>query len=431
MIDINNQPAKPLNPILAGIYGAIVALGCAYALSYVFAHFGLGVLRASEAGQATLASHNSEVFGRAALNLYAAQHVTLFGRGDIASSVGDAFPVRLFASLTLPITVWTIIPVFALLLAGYVTALSRRNTGRWGMLLPAMSAGLLYALTLAALSGVARAKIGSFVMPEIGGFSANPPPLTFRPEGTSVLAFVCGFGLLFTYLGGLIAVRSNERGSEPGKWWASAKAAVLAALVVQVLMLVTVGVLLASGSRRADDRVEGERIVEMIPSTVGVAYLMANGATLQADLESRVRSEQPTRKTFGARISLYKGIVKEERGKISKKPVPLQATIPVAVLAALGFVLAGWLAVRWGARGGSLPTAGRIAIIHTPYLIVLAVLCSMKLVQSDPLTVTTITVRPMVDLLWIFYSFAAVFVLSMVGAHLANRRVVSFRAHSR
>jgi hypothetical protein len=429
MIEINSQPAKPLNPVLAGIYGAIVALGCAYALSYVFAHFGLGVLGAYEAEQAPLASRDSEVFRRAALNLYAAQHVTLWGSGGIAGSVGDAFPGRLFASLTLPITLWTIIPVMALLLAGYVVAASRRDTSRWGMLLPAMSGGLLYALVLAALSGVVRAKIGSFAMPEIGGFSANPPSLTFRPEVTSVLVFGCGFGLLFTYIGGLIAVRSNERNYQPGKWWTSAKATILAALIVQVLMLAMAFVWLALGSRRADDRVESGRIVEMIPSAIGIAYVMANGAVLQADLESRVRFEQHIQKTIGARMSLYKGIVEEERGKVSRKPAPLRVTIPVAILTAIGFAFAGWLAVRWGARGGSLPTAGRIAIIHTFYLVVLAVLCSMELVQSDSLTTATIIIRPMIDR-WIFCSFAAVFVLSMIGTYLASRRVVSFRAHS-
>jgi len=429
MIKINGKLVKPLNPVLAGIYGAIVALGCAYALSYVFAHLGLGVLGAYESGRATLAYRDLEVFGRAALNLYAAQHVTLFGRGDIAGSVGDAFPGRLFASLTLPITLWTIIPVIALLLAGYVAAASRRDTSRWGMLLPAMSGGVMYALVLAALSGVVRAKIGSFAMPEIGGFSANPPALTFRPEVTSVLVFGCGFGLLFTYIGGLIAVRSNERDYQPGKWWTSAKATISAVLIVQVLILATACVWLATGSRRANGRVEGGRIIEMIPSAVGIAYLMANGAVLQADLESRIRFEQHTRKTIGAKMSLYKGIVEEERGKVSRKPAPLRVTIPVAILTAIGFAFAGWLAVRWGARGGSLPTAGRIAIIHTLYLVVLAVLCSMELVQSDSLTTATIIIRPMVDR-WIFYSFASVFVLSTFGAYLASRRAVSLSSRS-
>jgi len=413
---MDERAARPLNPVLAAVYCAIVALVVGYALSYVLTRFGFGVVSAP--GDST---HGPAVFARAGLNLYAAQRVTLVGRGSVPGAPGSEAALDVFAHLTVPLTVWAAVPAIALLLAGYLSAATQVGKSRSRMALPAVSGGLLYAWVLTGLSHVVRARIESFVVPDIGGISANPPSIVFHPSAGSTLLLAGAFGLVFTYLGALIAVREGARGSEPGKWWAAAKAAMIAALAVQVLMLSAAGIWLASQPRRADDTTDGRRIIEMVPAIAGIAYAMVHGANLTSVVESRLRSDGATRRTFYADMSLYSGTRQEQLGKRSVRGAPLRVAVPAAALTALAVVLAGWLAVRWGSGGGSLPTAVRLALIHTFYLAAPVALCRLQLVQGDPLAVSTIALSLGVGW-WMVLSFLGVLVFSMIGAHLAGRR---------
>lgn len=413
---MDDRAARPLNPVLAAVYGALVALVVGYALSYLFTRYGLGVVGATESMNAGPA-----VFARAGLNLYAAQHVTLVGQGEVRGVVDAGVPVEVSALLTVPITVWAAIPAIALLIAGYLSASARTGTSRWRMIVPAVVGGLIYAAVLAVCSRVVQARIESFVVPDIGGVSANPPDIAFHPSAGSALLFAGAFGVVFTCLGALIAARAGTRDSEPGRWWVAGKVAVVVALAVQVLMMAVAGVWLASQPRRADAAPEGRRVVEMMPAIAGIAYAMVHGANLVSSVESHMRPRGAAQRTLYADMSLYSGTKQEQLGRESGREAPLRVAIPVAALTALVMVLAGWLAVRWGSRGGSLPTALRLASVHTLYLAALVAVCRLQLVQGDPLAISTIALRLSVGW-WLLFSFLGVLVLSMIGAHLAGSR---------
>lgn len=404
----------------AVVFGAVVALVLAYALSYVLAHFGMGVVTAS--GEA---SRGPSVFARAALNLYAAQHVTLRGTSEADDSGPDGAP-GVSAAVTLPLTVWALIPIVALVVGGCVAAVLKGDFGRRGTLLTAAIAGLLYGLCLFGAAFGVRADIDSFLIPQIGGFGANPPQIPFGPDPASALLLGVGFGVVFSCLGGLVAVRLCEWDRQPRGWWAATKAAVAFALAVQLLIAVAAGVWLGSESREEDSEEGSSRVMEMLPTVSGLAYSMIHGGSIVSGVESRVGWGSAPTRSFHARVSLYQGLDVEQLGRRSQRPISRSIAAGVAAIVAVCMFGAGWFAVKWGSRGGSLPTAGALAAAHTVYMVAATSVCDLVLVQGDPISTSAIYIRPVFGV-WVVISFLGVFLLAAVGAHLANRAYLRVR----
>ncbi len=418
MLNTQDKAAEPTNAAVAAAYGALVALLVAYALSYVLTHFGLGVVSAS--GKPDF---GPAVFARAGLNLYASQHITLVGEGRAAPTPGAGAPARTSGSIALPITVWAAMPILALLVGGYSAGKSRALSGRWGMIVPAAAGGVVYALVLAALSYVVQARIDDFVMPRFGGIDANPPDVLFHPSASSTILFAGGFGVVFSYLGALIAVRAHViEGPHPGRFWPSVKAAVGMAIVVQLLMLIAAGAWFLTKGKPSNGRAQQTRIVEILPAATGIAYTMINGATVVGGVKSRLEFDKSTHRTFYGRANLYDGVRTEQLGRRTSTQLPSRVVWPVALVTGLAVLAAGALAVRSGARGGSVPVGLQIAAAHTAYVAALVVLCGQELMQKDPVSVSTIVIRPTFGI-WLLFSFLAVAVLATVGAHLQGMRV--------
>jgi len=416
----SDRAARPASWFVAVIYGALVALAMTYALSYIITRLGMGIVSGPRS-----AVSEPEVLLRTGLNLYASQHITLIGEGTVHSAVAAAEPLRVSSSLTLPISIWAILPMVALMMAGYSAAHTRLVAGRWAMVTPAVVGGLLYALALAGLSHLFGAKIEGFLMPEIGGMQANPPEVAFRPDARSALLFGGLFGVVFSYLGALAAAREQASDDdEPGRLWVSAKAAMVVVLTLQLVIAAAAGVwFVATSDGEPEDDAGRARVIEMLPAAAGIVYAMANGADAVVGVESSLKSGTSVSRASHARASLYRGIEIEQLGRKLHKPIPSSVSVCVAVLACAAVLLSGWLAVRWGARGGSVPVGLRIATVHTAYLAILVELCSLRLIHGDPAMVSTMSVRPMLGT-WLLLSYAAVSVLAMVGAHIASFRVV-------
>ncbi len=397
-----DQPNPTKKLLAAAVYGAVLAVVIAYLCSYVLMRSGLGVI--SSLGEST---RGPAVFSRAALNLYAIQHSPLVGKGTVTDALGTRERVR--ARISLPLTIWAAIPAIALLIGGAVAAGKCRGGGRRQTVRAGLLVGLIYGVIFMAAAGLVSARIGGFVMPEIGGVSPNPPQIPFRPESSPILL---GFGVLFAWLGSLIVLRNERNDAGPGRWWACGKAVVACALVVQLLVA---GVLLERTiNRRADKGGERPRIVEMLPTAAGLGYTILNGATLVASVESRLMSG-PTRQPFFERVNLY--------------AVSDRIAIALGALF-LGLVLAfimGVLAVKWGSGDGPVRTGLRIAVLNAVYVAALMLLCEMRLAQSTAVSSTIIQIRALFGA-GLAVSFAVVFGVSALGAALAGRiapRVVS------
>lgn len=393
MTQEQHSPAKLL---AAAAYGAVLAIVIAYLCSYVLMRSGLGVI--SSLGEST---RGPAVFSRAALNLYAIQHSPLVGEGAVTDALGTRERVK--ARITLPLTVWAAIPAIALLIGGAVAAGKSRGGGRRQVVRAGLLVGLIYGVILMAAAGLVSARIGGFVMPEIGGVSPNPPEIPFRAESSPVLL---GFGVLFAWLGALIVLRNERDDAGPSRWWACGKAVVVCALVLQ---LVVAGVLLErTTNRRADDGGEKPRIVEMLPTAAGLGYAMLNGTTLVASVESRLMSG-PVQRPFLERVNLY--------GDSDRIAIALGALL-------LGLVLvfvAGALAVRWGSRDGPIRTGLRVAVLNVVYVLALILLCEMRLAQSTAISSTTIQIRALLGP-GLAVSFVVALVTSSLGAALGSRR---------
>ena len=406
MIGPNQRAPRATNLILAAIYGALVALIIGYAASYVLTRFGMGIVGAS----GTRVTGPS-VFARAGLNLYAVQHVSLAGDGSVTDALGNR--ERVHAEITLPLTIWAGIPIVALMVGGYAAARTRSSRGRIAMTTAALLTAALYAIVLAAASVWVVARIDTFLLPEVGGISSNPPQIPFRPLPSSALLFGAVFGFVFAYLGAVIAAR-GAHGGVSRNVWARLKAVVIVALVVQLLIAACA---LAWSVVRKRGEGEQPRIIEMLPMAAGIGYVMIHGGTLLSSVESKVASMNRVDRPFCARVNLYGGVTQAE----SHKGVPAAVWGVGLAIGIAAAVLMGWLAVKWGSRDGALATALWVAILHTFYLALLTGLCGMGLSQSGAFATSTISVEPLIGNA-MFASLGGTFVLSLVGAGLAGKR---------
>jgi len=400
----------------AAIVGALLALLLAYAGSYVLTRYGLGTVTGPQGAN----PRGPAVFRTAALNLYAMQHVTLAGSGSQEDMVTGT-SARISAQITLPLSVWVVVPAIALLIGGFAAGKMRPGCGRWGIAAGAVLAGLIYALVLAGASRLIYAPISAFAIPQIGDMGSQPPAVPFHGTWKTTLIFAGSFGIVFGFIGSLMAVRGLSAKSEPGVWWTCGKAAVISALLVQILLA---GGFYAWSLRKAQPEDERKAPAVVLPMVSGIGYTLIHGQPLLASVESRVKVDNSTIRTLHVRANLYTGIHgRDLRGEpLRVKQSTRISVIAVAVvIGALAALFAGWLAAGWLPHEGPALPAARVAILHTGYLAALIGLCSMELIQSDPVSVSTILVKPLYGIK-LACSFGGVLIFALIGAAMGRRK---------
>lgn len=391
------------NPIAAATCGAVVSLLLCYALSYFLTCLRLGIVSDHAAWD------SRRTFMLAGLNVYACQHVPLTGSG-----IPPGYDQHIRAFITLPLTLWAMIPVVALVTGGWVCARCRLDAGRRGMVASALLCGAIYAGVLAGLAGVVSARFESTAIPAVSGFELIPPDIEFRPSIGGALAYGLLFGIVFSYLGALPATRSSSETYVRGKWWACAKAVLIVAVVLQLLICgAALGWFAAQAESEGADGLTQPKAVGILPTVTGVGYALLHGAQLSA----RAVPELMPSQAYSLRFGLYRGIEANDRGKISRKPTSPWIWI-AAVIAALAIVATGRLAVKFGSRDGSLPAALRVTLVHSAYLAVTMALCRAGWGIAGQLLVV---IGPEYDS-DMLVEVACVFLLALVGAHWANRR---------
>ncbi|MCL5103548.1 MAG: hypothetical protein M1133_05465 [Armatimonadetes bacterium] len=397
----------------AAVYGAVVALAVAYVLAYFATVAGIGDVTAPaqplETGTAVLA--------RTGLNLYAMQHVPLVGSGRVVSPVLGAQHVS--AAITLPLTVWVIIPILALIIGGYAAGKARPAASKWGVMATGILCGIVYALILAAASIIFKSSVDSSAIPAVEGTEFNPYPIPFHPSAYGTLVFAGVLGVISACLGSLLAVKWSPRDHTPGRWWACGKAMIFVALVIQLLMAATaVGWVLSRNGREQAVAADDARIVFLSPTFAGLGYAALHGTTLKALIKPPVYPS--------VSFNLYSGSARADRPGETHKISRNYLYIAGAIIA-LAALVSGWLAVRWGSRDGSIPTALRMAIIHTAYLGLIMLMCGVGwsfVVRGAGVTATTsVSAGARFDTPVAFTALGVLF-FSLVGAYLANLKYV-------
>jgi hypothetical protein len=386
------------NPIAAAIYGVAISLLLGYTLSYLARCLGTGVVVGSGSW------HGGRAFMLAGLNLYASQHIPLIGSGVPAGAVD-----HIDATITFPLTVWAAIPAFGLIVGGWLAGRMRADAGRWAMIVPAVAGGIAYAAVLAALAPIVSARFAFTAIPKVPNWEFNPPDIPFRPSIAGTLLYGSFFGLLFSYLGALIAVRGADSHVR-GKWWACAKATIAVAIVVQLLMCAAAAGWFVAASRSGEsDELAQPEVLQILPSAIGTAYALVHAA--------RVCLEVTPTSLPSAAVQLYAGITRNDGPKTTHQRLPGYVWIG-ALVVALSALISGRLAVRLGSRDGSLPTAFRITVLHSAYLAAIVALCGMGWGLAGQISVR---LGPRYDS-GMLVEAAGVLIMSLAGAHWANRR---------
>lgn len=398
----NRWNGEAASPITAAIYCALVALVVSLLLSYLFGRLGLGVVSADYAWNSPRALH------LAGLNVYASQHVPLIGYGV---PPGDASPIR--ASVTFPLTLWAILPFFSLVLGGYLSGRTRLALGRWAMVVPAVFGGLLYTAAMVGIAQFVSVKFVSAALPAMGGVEFNVPAIPFRPLASAV-PLGCGvFAVISTYLGAILAFRFSPEHSIAGKWWSCAKAVFISGLIIQILVA-GAGLGLFT---RAEPVEEGAHIefIQILPTVAGIGYALLHGSVLSY---GAVPTAMPASGYSGS-VQIYRGTYTKRMDETRRTRLGPYVWIGAALAAFVAF-FAGRLAVKLGSRDGSLPTAVRIVIMQTIYMILTMWLCGLEWGIEGQFRAYG----------WLGYDPAmliaalGVFVFALLGAHMANRRYI-------
>lgn len=398
----NRWNGEAANPIAAAIYCGLVSLAVAFALSYLFGRLGLGVVSAAYAWDSPRALH------LAALNLYASQHVPLVGSGHLP---GDAIPIK--ATVTFPLTLWAAIPFVSLVIGGYLAARSRTVSGRWGMIVPAVLGGVLYAAVLGIFAGIVSAKFTSAALPGVSGTEFNPPAIPFRPS-IAVAPWACGiFAVISTYLGAILALRFSPNHAIAGKWWACAKAVFVTGLLIQVLVA-GAGLALFTRSEGVEQGAHA-KFVQVLPAVAGIGYTLIHGGRLTY---GALPTAMPSA-GYSGDIELYRGVSSKKSGEASRRRLGSYVWIGAVLAAAVAFA-AGRLAVKLGSRDGSLPTAVRVVILQAAYMILIMWLCGLGWGIVGQFKAF---VHLRYDSAMPVAAFG-VFIFALLGAHWANRRYI-------
>ncbi|MCX6344703.1 MAG: hypothetical protein NT018_06480 [Armatimonadetes bacterium] len=406
---------RPANAIVAAISGALIALALAFLLSWAGLYAGVANITAPGAK----AEHGKAALSRAALNLYAMQHVTLKGSGLIATFAG---PQKVSDSVTLPITLWAFIPALSLLAGGYVAGRRRIGAKRMGLLISSILSGVFYAIVLCAGSLFVKAKLDPSALPVIDGTSFNPHDILLSPDILSAALSAGLFGVVFAYLGGMIVLRGERQLQPiPGQWWVCGKALIVVAAVVQLVMTATIGIWLL---RANSDKLQGSsrtQILALSPTATGIAYSLLYGGTLTVNIES-LREEGAVQ----GMANLYSGI---DTDKLEQpRRMKTVYIIAIAFIGALMAFIAGVLAVKWGSRSGAVITAVRIVILQAVYLAILAFLCRIGWSSGEGGAAYKLIIELRFGAAaWL--CLVEVFFASLLGAYLTSRWYVNRRGY--
>lgn len=408
--------SKPVNPIVAALYGAVVALAIGYGLCFFLLR--AGVANVTYPGH--VMEYGGPAFARAGLNLCAVQHVMLTGSDKLAGS-------KVSAQVILPIITWAIIPIAALFVAGYAAGRLRSGSSRFGIITPAMLGGLLYALALAALSGYFAAAIKPSSLPSGGGFEFAPPDFPLHPMFKSTLIGAGLFALIFTYIGSHFAAQEAGRRRIISKWWVCGKSILPFALILELIIaVVSQAWLISKTGPENPEGPAGRAIIRFQPTVAGLAYGIINGASLSGDVVSGFGGDK---KPFSADINLYSGMKIHYQGHDKQKRFGSVKYAALAVMAVIGLI-SGALAVRWGSRDGSLPTAFRIAIIHAAYLAFTMFICSLawqSTIHAGPMKSSSGVSISLQYNPALLYSTLGMFIMAFIGSYLTNRLYTSGR----
>lgn len=403
----NRWNGEAANPLAAAFYGAVLALVIAYLFCFVLGRTGFSLLHGPGGW------FSPQYLMRSAVSLYAAQHVPLIGFGTVGGELGS---MEVHASLTLPLTLCALVPMAALMIGGYAAAKSRGTCPRWAAIVPALFAGLIYTMVLVIAARFVAAGFTSVGLPEVisptMSTQFNPPQVPFRPSISGTFTYCIVFGLIFPYLGALLAVRSSGEPKIAGKWWACTKATIALGLVIQL----TVAGAAMVWSYRSDVISDYTRreFVGILPTVAGIGYSMVYGSKLSLGMESAaVRSS-----AYHTDAELYLGVVSMSAGKPEYKPANPNVYF-VALVAALLVLFSGRLAVRYGSRDGSLPTAVRMTMIQFAFIALQMMFCTMSFSTGG----LTAYMRPAYGGAMLLAG-VGIFMLTLLGAHWANTRYV-------
>ena len=407
--------SRPANCAYAAAVAVILALIVGYSFTLLLTHFGFGIITSPER-----APRWPGTLQRAALSYYASQHVMLEGSGKVDDVFGETANVS--AAITLPLTVWALVPALGLLLGGFVAGRMRRECGRFSMVAPALIGAAVYGASLAALTPWVRAILDKSTLPAVKGVEFSPPQILFSPSQNSTLVFASIFGFLFLYLGAVLTVKVALGDGFRAKWWNCAKGVLFTVLPLQILLATGLMVWYFTSVPRKD--APGLRFAQMLPSVSGIAYLAAFGADIEAGVETIASNGN---KAYPLQVSAnsYNGITRQDISSKSNKPVPA-AVLAFVGLIAFVVMLSGWLAVRLGSQDGSLPTALRVTIIYGLYLVLLMLFCNIKLSVSDSFS-TSIVSLSATYAPTMLYSLGGALVLSFISAFAAGRKYTSLR----
>ncbi|MHB9036829.1 MAG: hypothetical protein ACYC64_09185 [Armatimonadota bacterium] len=415
---------RPVNPLAAVLYGAVVALAISYGLCFFLIRVGV----ANVTSPGTALGYGSDAFARAGLNLCAVQHAILVGSGKIGGAMAEH--ARASAQVVLPLTIWAIIPAAALFVSGYASGRLCAGSSRAGAMTPAILGGIFYAAVLAAVSRWFAAPIEPSALPSAGGFEFAPPEFSLHPGAWSTFVTAGMFGVIFTYIGSHFASGEPGRRLIPSRWWVCGKSIIPLAILIQLAIAVAAQAWLTSKTGPENpEGPAGRGIVSLQPTVAGIGYGLINGATLHAAVESITSFDGGRQRPVAASLNLYEGMRVRYKGEDTIKSFP-SLVYAGAVLVAILALASGALAVRWGSRDGSLPTALRIGIIHAAYLGLTIFLCEVawkSTVSSGQFKAASSVFIGLRYGPTMLVSFFGVFVMAFVGAYLTNRRYESGR----
>jgi hypothetical protein len=372
--------------------------------------------------------YGADAFARAGLNLCAIQHADLVGSGKMDGAVANH--AKESVQVVLPLTVWAIIPAAALFVSGYASGRMRRGSSRLGVIFTAVFGGVFYAAVLAVLSRWFAAPIESSALPSAGGFEFAPPDFSLHPRPWSTFIATGVFGVMFTYIGGHFAADETIRRSIKSRWWVCGKSIIPFAILVQLaIAVVAQGWLISKTGPDNPEGPAGRGIFTFQPAVAGLGYGLINGATLGAAVESRTSFGKGERRPLSASVNLYKGIKSRYHGEDTAKSFPYFIYAGAVLIAVLAY-MSGALAVRWGSRDGSLPTALRIGIVHAAYLGFTMLVCNVAWKSTVIAGGFKATSSVFIGLQYeptMLVSFFGVFVMAFIGAYVTNTKYVSGR----
>lgn len=417
--------SKPVNPIVAAMYGAVVALAIAYGLFFFLLRVGI----ANVSSPGTAMEYGGPAFARAGLNLCAAQHAELVGSGSVSGVAATVAKAK--AKVLLPLNVWAIIPVAALFVSGYAAGKLRSGTGRFGVIAPALLGAIIYAGVLAALSRLFAATIASAALPSAGGVEFAPPDFRFYPGAGSAFITAVVFGVIFTYIGSHYAAGEASRRAGVNRWWICGKSIIPFALILQLIFgIASQAWLISKTGPENPEGPAGKGVVAFQPTVAGIAYGLINGATLQAGVVSKTNIGSGEKKPFAANVNLYKGLSTYNQGQKTFKKLPTAVYAGLGIMALLALA-AGALAVRWGSRDGALPTAFRIGVIYALYMCLVMFLSSLSwqsIMKAGPIEASSgVSIKLIYDPTMLASTFG-VFIMALIGAFIASRRYVTGRS---